>query len=296
MPNHATLLQRDQHHLLHPLHHPADHEAPLIIESGEGIWLRTVDGREYIDGLAGLWNVLIGHGNTELAEAARRINGVDVRLFGFTDATIYDAGDDQTCHASALVAEGGNNDAAGLWHVAQVAAGSRRAARLLVMISDGLPTECSVAAVRNLVTSLSKRGFLCAQIALRALPEEDVSFPEYIVMEEEDFGRSVRRFGSIIARLVKKTLFVGAFASNKVQGFALLKGAGVLSWPPVLAYFVSAPWQLAFGLDPLYWPVKLFWMLEAGDPLTWLYYLVGLAYQSALVWLLLQRYRQVIHR
>jgi len=91
-------------------------------------------------------------------------------------------------------------------------------------------------------------------------------------------------------------LFVGAFASNKVQGFALLKGAGVLSWPPVLAYFVSAPWQLAFGLDPLYWPVKLFWMLEAGDPLTWLYYLVGLAYQSALVWLLLQRYRQVIHR
>ena len=67
----TTLLEQDREHLLHPLHHPNSHQAPLIIESGHGIWLRTVDGKEYIDGLAGLWNVLIGHGNTELADAAR---------------------------------------------------------------------------------------------------------------------------------------------------------------------------------------------------------------------------------
>lgn len=91
-------------------------------------------------------------------------------------------------------------------------------------------------------------------------------------------------------------LFVGAFASNKVQGFALLKGAGVLSWPPVIAYFVESNWQLVFGLDPLYWPVKLFWMLEADQPGVWLYFGVGLAYQSGLVWLLLRRYREVIYR
>jgi adenosylmethionine-8-amino-7-oxononanoate aminotransferase len=71
MLNQTVLLQQDRQHLLHPLHHPSAHEAPLIIESGHGIWLRTVDGKEYIDGLAGLWNVLIGHGNTELADAAR---------------------------------------------------------------------------------------------------------------------------------------------------------------------------------------------------------------------------------
>ena len=40
------------------------------MESGQGIWVRTVDGREYIDGLSGLWNVMIGHGNTELANVA----------------------------------------------------------------------------------------------------------------------------------------------------------------------------------------------------------------------------------
>ena len=72
MPNPTTLLEQDQQHLLHPLHHPTDHQAPLLIESGHGVWLKTVDGKEYIDGLAGLWNVLIGHGNTELAEAARK--------------------------------------------------------------------------------------------------------------------------------------------------------------------------------------------------------------------------------
>jgi adenosylmethionine-8-amino-7-oxononanoate aminotransferase len=72
MPNPTTLLEQDQRHLLHPLHHPTDHQAPLLIESGHGVWLKTVDGKEYIDGLAGLWNVLVGHGNTELAEAARK--------------------------------------------------------------------------------------------------------------------------------------------------------------------------------------------------------------------------------
>ncbi len=71
MSTYATLLQRDQEHLLHPLHHPSAHANALIFESGHGVWLRDVDGREYIDGLAGLWNVLVGHGNRELAEAAR---------------------------------------------------------------------------------------------------------------------------------------------------------------------------------------------------------------------------------
>jgi fluoroquinolone transport system permease protein len=91
-------------------------------------------------------------------------------------------------------------------------------------------------------------------------------------------------------------LFVAAFAANKVQGFALLKAAGVLTWPPILAYFVSSNWQIAFGIDPLYWPVKVFWMLEAGEPGVWPYYVAGLAYQASLTALLLKRFMAVIHR
>lgn len=65
------LLQLDQRHLVHPLHHPQDHQDPLLIVEGQGATLRDAQGREYIDGLAGLWNVNVGHGRVELAEAAR---------------------------------------------------------------------------------------------------------------------------------------------------------------------------------------------------------------------------------
>lgn len=71
MLSHAELLEQDRAHMLHPLHHPSAHDNPLIFESGHGVWMRTTEGKEVIDGLAGLWNVLVGHGRTELADAAQ---------------------------------------------------------------------------------------------------------------------------------------------------------------------------------------------------------------------------------
>ena len=53
---------------------------------------------------------------------------------------------------------------------------------------------------------------------------------------------------------------------------------------------------MAFGIDPLYWPLKLFWMLEAGEPRVALYFLAGLAYQGLLIALLVRRFRTVIAR
>src|SRR5207247_2397506 len=63
-------LLADDRHLLHPLHHPADHAEPLMLVEGRGVMLRDAAGREYLDAFAGLWNVLVGHGRRELAEAA----------------------------------------------------------------------------------------------------------------------------------------------------------------------------------------------------------------------------------
>jgi len=71
MTTQTNLLEQDREHMLHPLHHPSSHSAPLIFESGHGIWLRDINGNEYIDGLAGLWNVLLGHGNLDLANTAQ---------------------------------------------------------------------------------------------------------------------------------------------------------------------------------------------------------------------------------
>ncbi|MGH7098753.1 MAG: aspartate aminotransferase family protein [Stellaceae bacterium] len=66
----ASLIEADRRYIVHPLHHPDDHKAPLVIVEGKGAMLRDAEGREFIDGLAGLWNVNIGHGRAELAEAA----------------------------------------------------------------------------------------------------------------------------------------------------------------------------------------------------------------------------------
>ncbi|HSY15241.1 MAG TPA: aspartate aminotransferase family protein, partial [Jatrophihabitantaceae bacterium] len=66
------LVATDQRYLVHPLHHPDDHRKPLVIVEGRGCMLRDAEGHEFIDGLSGLWNVAIGHGRAELAEAAAR--------------------------------------------------------------------------------------------------------------------------------------------------------------------------------------------------------------------------------
>ncbi|MAG34914.1 MAG: aspartate aminotransferase family protein, partial [Dehalococcoidia bacterium] len=68
----VDLRDLDQAHLLHPQHHPSDHADPLIFTRGEGASVWTVDGQRYIDGLSGLWNVNVGHGRRELADAAQQ--------------------------------------------------------------------------------------------------------------------------------------------------------------------------------------------------------------------------------
>ncbi|MGH7918355.1 MAG: aspartate aminotransferase family protein, partial [Candidatus Dormibacteraceae bacterium] len=63
--------RRDHQYVIHPLHNSAQTAAgPLVLVSGRGSLVRDAEGREYIDGLSQLWNVNIGHGRGELAEAA----------------------------------------------------------------------------------------------------------------------------------------------------------------------------------------------------------------------------------
>lgn len=65
-----ALLSEDRQHLLHPLWHPADHAEPHVWVRGQGAVLTDASGREFLDGLSCLWNVNVGHGRRELAEAA----------------------------------------------------------------------------------------------------------------------------------------------------------------------------------------------------------------------------------
>ena len=64
-----SLLEQDRRQL-HPLHHPSQTDNPIIVEHAEGVWLYTTDGRKILDAMAGLWNVNVGYGRSELAQAA----------------------------------------------------------------------------------------------------------------------------------------------------------------------------------------------------------------------------------
>jgi adenosylmethionine-8-amino-7-oxononanoate aminotransferase len=65
-------LKRDRQFLLHSLHSRAAQEQARIWTRGRGAVLYDQHGNEVLDALAGLWNVVLGHGRAELADAAAR--------------------------------------------------------------------------------------------------------------------------------------------------------------------------------------------------------------------------------
>jgi len=63
---------RDISYYLHPATNARRHEniGPMVIERGQGVYVYDDQGKEYIEGLAGLWSVAVGFGEERLAEAA----------------------------------------------------------------------------------------------------------------------------------------------------------------------------------------------------------------------------------
>jgi putrescine---pyruvate transaminase len=67
-----SLVDRDVAHLIHPQYLQGDQRSAIVFAKGEGSILTDVRGNEYIDGLSSLWNVAVGHGRKELADAAAK--------------------------------------------------------------------------------------------------------------------------------------------------------------------------------------------------------------------------------
>src|SRR5688500_837258 len=68
-----SLAARDIAYLIHPYTNLRVHEkqGPLVITKGKGVWVEDDDGKQYIEGLAGLWCTALGFDNKRLVEAAR---------------------------------------------------------------------------------------------------------------------------------------------------------------------------------------------------------------------------------
>jgi 4-aminobutyrate--pyruvate transaminase len=63
---------RDSASLIHPLTNLKTHleKGPLVIEKGDGVWVTDVHGKEYIEGMSGLWCLSLGYGQERLVQAA----------------------------------------------------------------------------------------------------------------------------------------------------------------------------------------------------------------------------------
>jgi len=68
----SALIDKDQQHMIHPLHHNPGHAKARVWVKAEGSHLIDADGNRFIDGLSCLWNVSCGHGRQSLVDAASR--------------------------------------------------------------------------------------------------------------------------------------------------------------------------------------------------------------------------------
>jgi taurine-pyruvate aminotransferase len=70
-PDRPAVVRQDLDNVIHPIvPHKQLEQQQLVIVSGKDSTVVDADGREYLDGMAGLWCVNIGYGRTELAEVA----------------------------------------------------------------------------------------------------------------------------------------------------------------------------------------------------------------------------------
>ncbi len=89
-------------------------------------------------------------------------------------------------------------------------------------------------------------------------------------------------------------LLLATYATNKVEGLAVMKATSVLFFTPLLGWFSDGPWALLFGVIPGYWPARAFWALDAGAP-AWPFWLCGLVYHSVLLALLMRLWSARAH-
>lgn len=70
----ADLRAADAAHHLHPFSDmkEVNRIGTRIIAGGEGVYIRDAEGRRILDGFSGLWNVNVGYGRREIADAVHR--------------------------------------------------------------------------------------------------------------------------------------------------------------------------------------------------------------------------------
>ncbi|MFD2169899.1 hypothetical protein [Tumebacillus lipolyticus] len=141
------------------------------------------------------------------------------------------------------------------------------------------------------ITPLGKIGYLCYRLISPVLLSVIFSLIGFLVAGVE--APDALHLWPVLLMLALEApllaLMMGVFAGNKVEGLALSKAAGVLFVAPVVAYFVTGPWQWAAGVLPTFWAVKAFLASGVGESVYWLYIGVGIPFHALLLVLLVKK-------
>lgn len=92
-------------------------------------------------------------------------------------------------------------------------------------------------------------------------------------------------------------LLVNAFASNKVEGFVVMKGSGLILLIPVAAIFITNWTELLLGIVPGFWVARMVSIsLIPADYLlnTYVYFLIGIVINLLFITLLYKKYTKRI--
>jgi len=90
-------------------------------------------------------------------------------------------------------------------------------------------------------------------------------------------------------------MLINTFAKNRVEGFALVKGTGFMILLPIVAFYVSNPFNLILGIIPGYWPamaINQFIHPDFSVMPYWGYILIGGLYLSVATWLLYHKFKE----
>jgi hypothetical protein len=134
------------------------------------------------------------------AESLKGLRGIGGHVNGFDDSAFVEMGAFERPALTTWEPGGGNNDAAALERAANQALATTYRNRLLIMISDGSPSSCSVDALRAMVATLTREHrIVCVQVAVESM--DHIAFPEFVDLSALSTEEAVARFGNLLIRL-----------------------------------------------------------------------------------------------
>lgn len=141
------------------------------------------------------------------------------------------------------------------------------------------------------VTPLSRKGYLVCRLATAVILSVfyDAVLLTFAAPEPVSVTHILYLLPMAALEAPLIALFLIAFASNKVEGLALSKGASLMVAVPAAAWFIGPPIKYGFGIFPAFWIYEIL----RGDSGQWqalLLMLAGTGVHLLAVYVMLQKF------